>query len=52
MARQTTEARKSRAEANGYRRGAHREKDSVKNENKHTDETIELQERALALYKE
>ncbi|KAI9770979.1 MAG: hypothetical protein M1840_002683 [Geoglossum simile] len=54
MARKKTtlQERQARAAANGYKRGAHREKDSIKDENKHTADTIELQERALTLYRE
>jgi hypothetical protein len=48
----TPQERQARAAANGYKRGAHREKDSIKDENKHTADTIELQERALTLYRE
>jgi len=48
----TQEERQARAAANGSKRGAHPEKDCIRDENKLTDESIELQERALLIYKE
>jgi hypothetical protein len=48
----TPQERQARTAANSYKREAHQEKDSIKDENKHTADTIELQERALTLYRE
>jgi hypothetical protein len=38
----TAEELEARAESNGYRRGAHREKDSVRNDGKHNDKAKKL----------
>ena len=38
------------AKANGYVRGANREKDQVRNENKYSDESVALQNRVLEDY--
>lgn len=43
--------RLARAKANGYERGAHREKDSVRAENKYLEDLIQLQNRVLEDYK-
>jgi hypothetical protein len=48
----TLQERQARAATNGYKRGAYREKNSIKDKNKHTADTIELQKRALTLYRE
>lgn len=39
--------RQAVAKANGYIRGAHREKDQVRNKNHYSDDSIALQERVL-----
>jgi hypothetical protein len=40
----------ARAEANGYQRGAHREKDSRRDGNKHKDTTTKNQDTTLGHY--
>jgi hypothetical protein len=47
----TPQKHQARAAANGYRRGTHREKDSMRDQDEYVDDTIELQERALNIYK-
>jgi cytidylate kinase len=38
------------AKANGYQRGAHREKDSIRDDNKHTEKNKRDQDRFLDVY--
>ncbi|KAN0085538.1 AdoMet-dependent rRNA methyltransferase [Elaphomyces granulatus] len=46
----TAEELFARAKANGYQRGAHREKDSIRDDNKHTEKTKRDQDRFLDVY--
>ncbi|KAH0543790.1 hypothetical protein FGG08_001972 [Glutinoglossum americanum] len=46
----TAEELLARAEANGYERGAHREKDSVRDANRHIEKTKKNQDGFLCLY--
>ena len=46
----TAEESEARAESNGYRRGAHREKDSARNDGKHNDKTKTNQNVVLDRY--
>jgi hypothetical protein len=41
---------RARAEANGYKRGAHREQDSTRDIMKHSEDTKKKQERMLKRY--
>ncbi|KAL1984813.1 hypothetical protein VTN96DRAFT_8657 [Rasamsonia emersonii] len=43
--------RLAHAKANGYKRGAHREKDNVRAENKYSEDSIQPQNRVLEDYK-
>jgi hypothetical protein len=40
----------ARAKANGYQRGAHRDKDSLRDQRKHTGKTKKDQDKALKRY--
>jgi hypothetical protein len=46
----TAEELEARAESNGYRRGAHREKDSARDDGKHNDKTKMNQNMVLDRY--
>ncbi|KAI9765370.1 MAG: hypothetical protein M1840_007450 [Geoglossum simile] len=46
----TAEELLARAKANGYERGAHREKDSIRDANRHVEKTKKNQDRFLRLY--
>ncbi|KAN0073321.1 hypothetical protein V8E54_008541 [Elaphomyces granulatus] len=46
----TAEELFTRAKANGYQRGAHREKDSIRDDNNHTEKTKRDQDRFLYVY--
>lgn len=46
----TAEELLARAESNGYKRGAYREKDSTRDENRHQDKTKKDQNAALDRY--
>ncbi|KAN0086961.1 hypothetical protein V8E54_000649 [Elaphomyces granulatus] len=46
----TAEELFARAKANGYQRGAHREKDSIRDDNKHREKTKKDQDRYLDVY--
>jgi hypothetical protein len=46
----TAEELFARAKANGYQRGAHREKDSIRDDNNHTEKTKRDQDRFLYVY--
>jgi hypothetical protein len=48
--KQTGDELNARAKANGYKRGAHREEDSRRDCNKHKDDTIKDQDKALDRY--
>jgi hypothetical protein len=48
----TLQEHQARVAAKGYKRGAYRGKDFIKDENKHTADTIGLQESLLTLYSE
>ena len=52
MARKKTTADElsARAKANGYQRGAHRDKDSLRDQNKHVDKVKKDQDAALHRY--
>ena len=46
----TADELSARARANGYRRGAHRDKDSLRDRNKHVDKVKKDQDAALDRY--
>jgi hypothetical protein len=46
----TAEELRARAEANGYKREAHREQDSTRDNMKHNDDTKKKQKRMLNRY--
>ena len=46
------EQRRARGVANGYKRGAHQEEDSLRDENKHTSVTVKLHNEGLVLCRE
>ena len=48
----TKEERLAQAAANGYERWGHRDKDSVRDQNKYKARTIQLQDEASVFYKE
>jgi hypothetical protein len=48
--KQTGDELNARAKANGYNRGTHREEDSRRDCNKHKDDTIKDQDKALDRY--
>jgi hypothetical protein len=48
--KQTGDELNARAKPNGYKRGTHREEDSRRDYNKHKDDTIKDQDKALDRY--